>query len=158
MPPHSRKLKFLQFFLGNGESPDEQAAFQCQVQTWRIVNNTPDGDKMYGFCYDPELTDAENEAAGEFREEAEPDYALEVTFHADWRSGGISDFLWAHDGETVTWRIDHHPNDLDSHVAWEGTLKVKAPSVGGEVRTSEMTEWTSPIIGKPTYLGPGVAS
>lgn len=159
MSAHNRRLKFLQLGVGAGESPSgDEIDFGCQVSTWQIVNNTPDGDKLFSFCYDPTETDEVNEQNGEFREETEPDYTLNFTVFSDWRSDGISTYAWAHDGETVPFRLDHHPNILDEHTAWVGHVKIKAPSVGGDARTTEMSEMSWVIIGKPTILIAGVAS
>lgn len=134
--PHSRKVKVIEFAI-------DSTTFECQVQTWNVANNTEDGEKIYTQC--PE---------GEFREEAEPDYALEFTFLADWRADGISDFLTAHDGETLGFTLDHHPDIVGEHVRWTGDVKIKAPSAGGEARTTETTEVTLPIVGKPAYSRP----
>lgn len=131
---HSRKLKIIEFTL-DGDS------FECQVNKWKIVNNTEDGEKFYAACPD-----------GEFREEAEPDFALELTFFSDWRSAGISDFLWSHNQETLAFQLDHLPDIVGEHVRWNGEVKVKAPSVGGDLRTTEMTEITLPCIGEPDYV------
>jgi hypothetical protein len=136
-PQHTRKIKLIEFALG-GEQ------FECQVQTWNLANNSEDGELLYAQCPD-----------GEVREESEPDYALELTFYADWRSDGVSDWLTAHDGETVTFTLDHHPDIALEHVQWTGSLKVRAPNVGGEARTTEMTEVTLPVVGKPEYARVG---
>jgi len=133
---HNRKVKLIELSIG-------ATAFQCQVQTWQVVNNTEDGEKMFSQCPD-----------GEFREESDPDYALEMTFFSDWRSDGISDYLTVHDGETVAWQLDHHPDIVGEHVRFAGQVKLRAPSAGGEARTTEMTEVTLPIIGKPDYSRP----
>jgi hypothetical protein len=130
----NRKLKLITFTLGGN-------SFECQVKQWNIANNSDDGEKLYAFCPD-----------GEFREEAEPDYALELTFFSDWRSNGVSDYLTVNDQQTVAFVLDHHPDLPAEHVRWSGNAKIKCPSVGGEARTTEMTEITMPIIGKPTYL------
>lgn len=135
-PTHNRRLKQIELGLDIDQ-------FECQVQTWQIVNNTEDGDKMYAQC--PE---------GEFREETDDDYALELTFFADWRSGGISDWLWDHDRQTVPFQLDHHPDVPGEHVRWTGEVLIKAPSVGGEARTTEMTEITLQVVGKPTKTRP----
>jgi hypothetical protein len=37
-------------------------------------------------------------------------------------------------------------------VQWSGQVKLKAPNAGGEARTTEMTEVTLQIVGKPTYV------
>jgi hypothetical protein len=79
---HNRKVKIITLSV-------DGIQFECQVQTWNVANNTEDGERFYSQCPD-----------GEFREDAEPDYALELTFYSDWRSDGISDFLTVHDQET----------------------------------------------------------
>ena len=134
--PHNRKIKQIEFSLGS-------ISFQCQVQTWQMQNNTEDGERQYTQCPD-----------GEFREEADPDYALEATFFADWRSDGISDWLTAHNRELVAFQLDHHPDIVGEHVRWAGELYVRAPSVGGEVRTTETTEVTLQCKGEPVYSRP----
>ncbi|TDD98898.1 hypothetical protein [Jiangella asiatica] len=114
--------------------------YQCQVSNWQVVNNTEDGERFYTFCPD-----------GEFREEADPDYALELTYFADWTVGGISDVLTTLDGQWVTFLLVNHPDDPDWGVQWTGECKVKAPSAGGAVRTTETQTVTFPIEGKPIY-------
>ncbi|GEL17688.1 hypothetical protein [Pseudonocardia asaccharolytica] len=136
MVAHNRKLKQITFDLGGVE-------YQCQVVSWQMVNNSEDGEKRYTYCPD-----------GEFREETDPDWSLELTFYSDWRSGGISDFLTLQDGQDVAFQLDHHPDIPAEHVRWTGTVTVKAPSVGGEVRTTEQTEVTLPCVGKPVYSRP----
>jgi hypothetical protein len=130
---HNRKLKEITFTLGG-------TSFECQVQSWTMQNNSEDGERFYTFCPD-----------GEFREDAEPDYALELKFFSDWRSAGISDYLTANDQATVAFQLDHHPNVVGEHVRWTGSVKLRAPNVGGDSRTTEMTEVTLQVIGKPTY-------
>jgi hypothetical protein len=136
MTVHSRKLKMITFTL-DGNS------FECQVEKWKLVNNTEDGEKRYAQCPD-----------GEFREEAEPDYALELTFFADHRSDGISDYLTQHDQETVDFVLDHLYDIPGEHVRRAGQVKLKDPGMGGDARTTEMIEITLPCIGKPTYSRP----
>lgn len=134
---HKRKLKLVEFSLGT--DPDD-VAFECQLSAWTLNNNTEDGDKLYTLCPD-----------GEDTEETDPDYSIDLTFFADWRSEGISDYLWANDGQTVTLTLNHHPDIPAEHVRWVGQVKIKAPSVGGEARENEVTETTLQFIGKPTY-------
>lgn len=140
MAVHQRKIKQVQFTLGG--DPDD-IAFECQLRSWNIANNTDDGDVIYTLCPD-----------GEVREETDDDYALELTFLADWREDGISDFLWSHDKEIVGFALDHHPDIPGEHVRWTGQVRIKAPNVGGEARATEETEITLPCIGKPVYSRP----
>lgn len=137
MTIHSRKIKLIEFSLGTDPT---DIAFECQVQSWNINNNTEDGEKIYSLC-----------PTGEDEEETDPDYTLSITAYADWRSDGLSDFMWKHDGETMAVALHHHPDIPAEHVSWTGQVKIKAPSVGGEARTTEMTEFEIPFIGKPVY-------
>jgi hypothetical protein len=137
MAIHKRKITLVEFSLGTDPS---DIAFECQLNAWTLNNNTEDGEKIYTLC-----------PTGEDEEETDPDYSIDLTFFADWRSDGISDYLWAHDGETVDFVLNHHPDIPAEHVTWTGQVKIKAPSVGGEARTTEMTETTLNFIGKPEY-------
>ncbi len=136
MTAHNRKLKQITFDIGGEE-------FSAQCTTWQIVNNGDIGDKQYTYAPD-----------GDFNEEVDPDFSLTASFFSDWRSDGISDFVWAHDGETVTFQIDHHPDIVGEHVRFNGSVTIKAPSVGGDVRTTEVTEIEFPILGAPVYSRP----
>lgn len=137
MTIHKRKLKLIEFSLGTDPA---DIAFECQIQTWSLNNNTEDGDKIYTLC-----------PTGEDREETDDDYSLDITAFSDWRSDGFSDYLWSHDKQTVNFRLDHLPDIPAEHVTWTGQLVIKAPSVGGEARENEMTEVSFMIIGKPVY-------
>jgi hypothetical protein len=134
MAVHNRRLKLIEFAIGATQ-------FECQISSWNLANNSDDGDKQFTFCPD-----------GEFREETDPDYALELTFFSDWRSGGISDFLVENDGTDAAFTLDHHPDIPAEHVTWTGTCRVKAPNVGGDARATESQEVTLQVIGKPEYV------
>lgn len=138
--PHSRKIKFSQLGF-DGEQ------FECSLERWKLTNNTEDGEKQYVQC-------PGDDGTGEFREEAEPDWVLELRFNADWRVNGISDWLQVHNGETVDFQLDHLYDVVGEHVRWTGRTKIKAPGAGGDVRTTEKSEITLPVIGEPTYSRP----
>lgn len=131
MSVHQQRLKTIEFAIGATQ-------FECQLQNWQIVNNTDDGDRQFTFCPD-----------GEFYEEADDSYQLSLKFFADWRSAGISEYLWANDSSNATFTLVHLPGVVGEEQTWTGTVKVKAPTVGGDVRTTEVQEVTLPCIGKP---------
>jgi hypothetical protein len=136
MPAQVRKLKTLEFSFG---TPPVQ--FECQISNWAITNNTPDPEKLFVFCADDN---------GEVFEETDPSYALDITAYADWRSAGFSDFLWDNDGTDVNFTLVHNAGIANEEITWTGTCHIKAPTVGGEARTNEVTTVTLQIIGKPT--------
>lgn len=124
MSVHNRRLKLIQFTL-------DGTAFECQLNSWTLDPGEDDGDRMYTFC--PE---------GEFTEETDTDPTLDLKFFSDWRSNGISDYLWTHRNEVVEFVLDHHPEIPGEHVRWTGTVRIKAPAVGGDARTTEVSEVT----------------
>lgn len=137
MPLHNRRLKLINFTL-DGDS------FECQVKTWSLDPGESDGERLYSYCPD-----------GQDVEETDPEPMLELTFFSDWRSGGISDFLWANRGAVVPFQLDHHPDIPGEHVRWTGTVQLKAPAVGGDARTTEESEVSLMVIGTPVYTRVG---
>jgi len=131
MSVHKRRVKLIEFALGATQ-------YECQVENWKINNNTPAGERRYAQC-----------PAGEFVEEVDPDYSLELKLYADWRSAGISRWLWQNDGENIAFTLDHHPDVPAEHVTWTGTVLVQAPTVDGTGRQTEPSEVTLTIIGLP---------
>lgn len=136
MAAHNRKLSNLILDIGGNE-------FQIQCRRAEIVNNTDDAEFFPTFAPN-----------GGFIEGAESAFALEAEFYSDWRSAGVSDWLWDHDGETVPFELHHHPDIPAEHVIFNGEVLIKAPNVGGEVRTTEVTSATLTCNGKPVKTRP----
>jgi hypothetical protein len=120
MTVHNRRLKLVQLSVGGNQ-------FECQVRSWTLESGEQDGERQFTFC--PE---------GEFVEETDPEPSLELEFFGDWRSGGISDYLWANRGQEAACTIVHHPGTVGETVQFSGTVRLKAPPVGGEARTTEI--------------------
>jgi|SRR5690606_15093959 len=133
MSVHHRKLKQIEFSI-------DETQFECQVQQWSLDPGIGDGERNYAFCPD-----------GEFIDDPEPEPTLELTFYADWRSDGISAFLWEHKGEEAEFVLDHHPDIPAEHVRWTGRVRLRPGPVGGEPRTTELTEVTLEIVGEPKF-------
>ena len=136
----SRKLKVITLTLSGVQ-------YQMQLSHWVMKNNTANGTKYYVF----------SGPADDFIEDGEPDYELELKFFADWRTNGISDYLTQNDLQPVGFQLDHYaayPDMVNEHARWAGNLKIKAPDAGGDVRTTELTDITLPVIGKPAYTRP----
>jgi hypothetical protein len=115
--------------------------FQNQLSTFNLSNDTDDPEQFHTYGGEGES----------FAEAADDAYTLELTFYADWRSNGVSDFLTANDGSTLPFILDHHPDVVGEHVRRAGDVLIKAPNMGGEIRTTETTETTLTVIGKPSY-------
>ena len=135
-PLHNRKIKQIVLDLGG-------TTFQCQIENFQFINNTPDGAKIFSMCPD-----------GEAIEESDADWALSLRFFSDWRTNGISDFLMLNDGVDALFELEHHPDIAAEHTIWSGTLRIKAPNVGGDIKVTERQEVTLQIIGKPDFTRP----
>lgn len=135
MSVHQRRLKIIQFTL-DGDS------YECQLNSWKLDPGVKDGDRQYTFCPD-----------GQFVEETDDEPTLELKFFSDWRSAGISTYLWSNANQTVAFVLDHHPDITGEHVRWTGQVLIKPPSVGGDARDTEVSEITLQIIGT---LGDGL--
>lgn len=131
--PHHRKLRTILLTLGGND-------FTNQVRSARTTNNTGDGERFPTYA-----------PAGEFIEPSEPEWALELNFYSDWRSAGISDYLSANNHAEVAFVHQQHVGVTGETVQYAGTVILKAPSLGGEARTQDMTEVTLQIPGEPVY-------
>lgn len=130
---HHRKLKVINLTIGGN-------TYECQIQNWELQNNTEDPGKLNTFCPD-----------GEDFEETDEDWALSLTFLSDWRVNGISDYLMANRGQLADFEIVHHPGQAGEEVQFGGQLRIKAPNIGGEVKTTETQSIVMPMIGAPDY-------
>lgn len=134
MAVNHRKLMKATLTIGGVE-------FQNQLRNFNLSNDTDDPEQFHTYGGEGES----------FAEPADDSYTLELEFYADWRSNGISDYLTANDGNTVEFQIDHHPDVVGEHIRRAGDVLIKAPNMGGEIRTTELTETTLTVIGKPSY-------
>lgn len=115
--------------------------FESQLREFNLNNDTDDAEQFHTYGGEGES----------FAEPADDSYTLDLNFYADWSAGGVSDFLTANDGNTVTFVLDHHVDVVGQHVRRTGSVLIKAPTMGGEVRTTELTETSLTVIGKPSY-------
>jgi hypothetical protein len=111
----------------------------CQLTSWTLDLGEQDGDRIYTYCDDSFIEDADNEPT------------LDLKYLSDWTEDGISTFLWENKGEVVAFVLDHHPDVAGEHVRWTGNVKIKTAPVGGDVREREMTEVTLQIVGDPAF-------
>jgi hypothetical protein len=130
---HQHRLKIVTFTLAGVD-------YSCQLNSWTLNNNTVDGVKTFTYCPD-----------SEFRTETDNDYSLTMKFYSDWRAGGISDYLWNNSRAIAGFVLDHHPDLVGEHIRWAGNCVIKAPTVGGDVRTTEETSQTLLILGLPIF-------
>ena len=141
MSVHHSKIKQISFTLdADQEGIETPLNFECQIQNWTLTPPQEDGARFYTQCPD-----------GEFLEDVEPVWSLELNFFSDWTANGISDFLAANAGKLADFVLDHHPDVPEEHVTWDGVLKLKCPPIGGEARSTETQTVTFACIGEPAY-------
>lgn len=137
MTAYNKRLKDLTLSIG-------AIAIECQVTDFKINPPQNVGDLVYTYCLD-----------GSFREEVDDDdWTLDLKWVTDWRTGSLNRYLWANQGATAAFTLQLHPSTVGSKVQWAGSILVRAPAVGGEVRTTEMSEMTFTGVGAlpvPTY-------
>lgn len=138
MSVHHRKVKLIQFSLLTTN-------FECQIQNYTLDPGIAEGERQFTLCPD-----------GSFIEEPEPEGTLELTLFNDWRSGGISDFMWQNKGQEANFTLDLHPDIPDEHVQFTGRVRLAPPPVTGEARTTETTEMSLQLLDIPTYTRVGV--
>lgn len=121
-----------------GTTPD----YSCQVTTAQILNNTPDGERVFTFCAS---------GNGEFRETPDAAWAVTLKWISDWTtSTGFNQYIAAHDGQTLSLTVHFDNGDSSGYGrTWTGNVVVKQPSDGGDVRTAETSEVTWNYIGIP---------
>lgn len=124
MSVHQRRLKLITLTLGT-------TSVECQLNSWNLDPGVNDGDRQYTYCPD-----------GVFVEETDDEPTLELKLFADWRADQVSDFLWSNPNTVVEFELNHHPDVATEHVRWTGHLLIKPPPVGGDARTTEMSEVT----------------
>jgi hypothetical protein len=135
---HTRRLKIVTFTIAGTD-------YSCALNAWSMINNTVDGTKTWSYCGD----------VSQFRTETDDDYALQLKFFSDWRALGISTYLWNNARAVAAFQLDHYPDIVGEHVRWTGNLVIKAPTVGGDLRTIEETSVTLLVLGTPGFVRVG---
>lgn len=124
--------------LGTGSTE-----YNCQVAA-AAVEVTPGDEVTYTtLCSD-----------GTFSEVGRSTYALALRLGQDWANAqGLARWLWDNEGTTAAFRLQAHGSGTASSTdapAMTGTVRIVAPSYGGEVDNYAEAEVTLPCVAKPT--------
>lgn len=116
--------------------------YSFQLTTAQVVNNTPDGDRVFTYAAS---------GVNEFREVPDSAWSIALKWVSDWKTAGLNRFLAANDGTTQTLAINYSPGGGAGTYdrTWTGSVVLKQPSDGGDVRTTSMSEATWNFIGVP---------
>jgi hypothetical protein len=136
--PHQNRLKIISFTLAGVE-------FSTQITSWKLSAGIKDGDRIYTYS-------SSGEGHNSFIEQTDGEPTLEIKFLSDWRSAGVSDYLWSNNMTQVAFTLDHHPDIVGEHVQFSGQVLLYAPDLGDDARVTESQDVTFPIVGTlPTY-------
>jgi hypothetical protein len=122
-----------------GATPDE---FNCQVAAAMLEVTAGDEVTYTTLCSD-----------GTFSEVGRSTYALSLRLGQDWAdSQGLARYLWDNEGTTQSFRLQAHGSSTasaETTPAMTGTVRIVAPSYGGEVDTYAEAEVSLPCTAKP---------
>ena len=133
-----------------GDAVNTWETFSCQPTSVAITPTNTEGtagEDIEVLCGDKISGDAASDERGA---------TLDITAIQDFTdANGLIAYSWKHDGETrlFRWRSTDQTDDL-----WEGTVRVRAIQVGGEVgqRLDATASWTITALKLPTRFGGGM--
>lgn len=124
---HKRRLQAV-FTLGGN-------SFECQISDYTVDPGVQDGERIYTLCPDGvSIEDTDNEPT------------LRVMFYEDFRSGGISDYLYLNSGARQAAELRINPDRADEYVGFSGTVIVRPYPVGGVARETQTGEVTFQVV------------
>lgn len=131
--PHYKRLKIISFTLAGVE-------YSAQITSWKLATGDKIGNRIYTY-------NIAGEGSNSVIEETDGEPSLDIKFLADWRVGGISDYLAANHNTIVAYTLDHHPDIVGEHIQFGGQIQIKMPETGDQARADEVQETTMPILG-----------
>lgn len=118
------------------------AEYNCQVASAMVEVSPGDEVTYVTLCSD-----------GSFSEVGRSTYALALRLGQDWADAqGLARFLWDNEGAVLPFRLQAHGSATDSSTtapAMTGTVRIVAPSYGGEVDAYAEAEVSLPCTAKP---------
>ena len=127
---------------------DPALEVNCDVHTVEVVTTPGDEVTYQTLCPD-----------GSFSEVGRSSYALHIVAAQDWGPDGLARVLWEQEGEQAEFRYQAHGADVatadapsDSIPGMMGTIRLIAPSYGGEADTYAELDVTLPCATKPELM------
>lgn len=127
---------------------DPAVEVNCDVHTVEVQTAAGDEVKYQTLCPD-----------GAFSEIGRSSYALHITAAQNWGPDGLARVLWEHEGETAEFRYQAHGADVagpdapsDAVPGMMGTVRLVAPTYGGEADTYAELDVTMPCTTRPELI------
>lgn len=124
----NRRIKQITLVIGG-------VSYECQITSYEVQNNTPDGELVRTLCPDGAFVDLQDE-----------DWALNIKGLHDWAVAGISRAMLAANQTSVAFTLVHLKDVPAEDVQIAGNLWVKASNIGGERGARDEFDWTFPLI------------
>jgi hypothetical protein len=124
-------------------SGPSRVQFNCDVHLAEVVSNPGDNVEYQTLC-----------PTGSFSSVGKTTYDLHLVAAQDWSTTGLARFLWDNDGALAEFQYQAHgaasmpPTAATPGMA--GTVRLVAPTYGGEADTYAELEVTLPCSAKPT--------
>lgn len=125
---------------------DPAIEVNCDVHTVEVVTTPGDEVTYQTLCPD-----------GSFSEVARSSYALHIVAAQDWGADGLARVLWEHEAEEAEFRYQAHGSEVggadapsDAAPGMMGSVRLIAPTYGGEADTFAELDVTLPCLTKPT--------
>lgn len=123
------------------EPPGTATDVSCAVKGAIVTPDTPDDEVVETFC-------------GPITTPGTTTWTLDLELLQDWRTDGLSRFLYDHRGADVTFRLDMYGSPhtaTGDEPAAAGTCRAVAPKYGGTSGEYAEDELSLPIVGEPTF-------
>jgi hypothetical protein len=127
------------------------------------VDGTDFSTQINNFVFDPGVTPGDQQftlsSAGEghnaFFEDTDPKATLAIKAYEDWRSDGLSDFIYSNINAVVDFVLEQNPDIPDEHTLISGSLKIIPHATGGDARAYAQIDATFQVLPGYTYDHPG---
>jgi hypothetical protein len=139
--PHARRITTIVMTVDGTD-------FSTQLQTGVFDPGVTAGDQQFTLS-------SAGEGHNAFYEDTDPKATLAVKGFEDWRSGGLSDFIYSNINAVVDFVFEQNPDIPAEHILVTGSLKIIPHATGGDARTYAMVDCTWPVLPGYAYDHPG---
>jgi hypothetical protein len=138
--PHSRRITTISLMV---DSTD----FSTQINDFSFDPGVKPGDLQFTLS-------SAGEGHNSFYEDTDPTPTLEIKAYEDWRSAGLSNFIYSNVNRVVDFVLEQNPDIAEEHTTITGSLKIIPHVTGGAARTTAALDATFPVLPGYTYDGP----
>jgi hypothetical protein len=135
--PHQRRITTISLSVDGTD-------FSTQIQTFNFDPGVKVGTQQFTLS-------SAGEGHNAFYEDTDPEATLEIKGYEDWRSDGLSDFIYSNVNAVVDFVLEQNPDVSAEHTLISGSLKIIPHVTGGDARTTAMLDATFPVFPGYSY-------